>query len=580
MPTHKEKEASFNGAWLNETRNGDFEGTIDGSKLTDCNGNVTNLRITGSHTFEIEVDGDSCSAELRQDGKIHWSDGDIWIRREVSLNGKWTLNGDYEGTIEGSELTDCNGNVTQLRLNGECKFEMDFDGGTLTAELQDTGELHWSDGDVWIRQEFVSQQSTEAPVPRDSNVLLENLPRGTSRGLIFAECQKYAKVYGMDYNPDNIDVLNRGQALVTFETQLGALTAASKLAKRLGLFGSEEPIGVRFVTSEEAESMAKSKEAEREQADARENEEEVDPAQVAQMAMEIRERRDRNREFRDGRPREKFSRYAERPRAEESERYNDRDRRPRQFASERSRSRDRRARRFRSCSRERSLSPRPTRRAGARLERSRSPSLRGPSPPLEPRESRARRATSGFDNKEAPADSNAPGSLVPGMPADGKRVITKGNWAEITIGSDPPYYAHLLTGAKTFNRPPEFGPPAIPQPGQPGQPNAVLNIAGTPVNSNVYVGMMPKGINEFEFRSLFAPFGNIMSTRLMGTRNGGVCGFVKYTSYAEAQHSINQMNGLALQGTKLKVKMAEQDNLGFNPALLRLAHPGLPLKTL
>merc|ERR1712054_518364 len=118
------------------------------------------------------------------------------------------------------------------------------------------------------------------------------------------------------------------------------------------------------------------------------------------------------------------------------------------------------------------------------------------------------------------------------------------------------------------NRPAEFGAPA--NPGAPGAGQNVLRISGTAMNSNVYVGMMPIGITEPEFRTMFAPFGAIMSTRMMGTRNGGVCGFVKYPSWAEAQHAINSMNGLSIAGTRLKVKLADQDNLGFNPAILRL----------
>lgn len=162
------------------------------------------------------------------------------------------------------------------------------------------------------------------------------------------------------------------------------------------------------------------------------------------------------------------------------------------------------------------------------------------------------------------------GDPVPPQPnAAGQTIVTRGNWAEITVGNNPPYYANLLTGAKQNTRPADFGAPGIPGTG------STLPIRGTSVNSNVYVGCMPIGINEFEFRNLFAPYGQIMSSRLMTTKNGGTCGFVKYTSFDEAQMAINTMNGLAIHGTKLKVSMAYQDNLGFNPAMLRLT-PSAP----
>lgn len=185
---------------------------------------------------------------------------------------------------------------------------------------------------------------------------------------------------------------------------------------------------------------------------------------------------------------------------------------------------------------------------------------------------------SGFDKKE-PAAGAQP--TLPGVPGASTAVMvapqvtTRGNWAEIQGTGSTPYYGNIMTGAKQLSMPAEFGRPA-PTPGGVG-PNGVLNIKGTTMNSNVYVGLMPIGITEPEFRQLFAPYGSIMSTRLMGTRNGGVCGFVKYTSYMEAQMAINNMNGLAIAGTKLKVKLADQDNLGFNPAILRLQQTtGLP----
>lgn len=187
---------------------------------------------------------------------------------------------------------------------------------------------------------------------------------------------------------------------------------------------------------------------------------------------------------------------------------------------------------------------------------------------------------SGFDKKEPAASTDvaiADGS-TPGIP--GPQVVTRGNWAEISATPlAQPYYGNLMTGAKQLSRPAEFGQQAsqLVQ----NAAGGVLGIRGTAMNSNVYVGLMPIGISELEFRALFAPYGAIMSTRLMGTRNGGVCGFVKYTSYHEAQMAINSMNGLAIHGTKLKVKLADQDNLGFNPAMLRLQQTtGLPMASI
>jgi len=469
-------------------------------------------------------------------------------------------------------------------------------------------------------------------------VLLENVPRATGQGLIFAECMKHGKVKEIEYDPSSVDMFGNCHALVTFEDAEGAKNTVMKLSKRKTLFGSEMPIEVRLVSEEEAASM---KPPEPDMSIS----EEVSrvtmpsdlpgPADIAESGLQIRERvKDRTygREAYPQEPRaddvDRYQRQERRPRERVREPREERVREPRQ---ERGRYDDRNAdvddgyhrqdrqggrRRFEErSSNNRESRPqqddrrrrdhrgrgaddldrngpadhegepaRPPRKRRAPAEQGAGGSDSGSSsggeaPP--PKEVKRRGGMSGFDKKEPAAGTEQ--ALVPGSAAAilaGPQVVTRGNWAEISATpAAQPYYGNLMTGAKQLSRPAEFGPGASQV--VTNTQGGVLGIRGTAMNSNVYVGMMPPGITDPDFRSLFAPYGAIMSTRLMGTRNGGVCGFVKYTSYHEAQMAINSMNGMAIHGTKLKVKLADQDNLGFNPAMLRLQQTtGLPMATI
>lgn len=467
------------------------------------------------------------------------------------------------------------------------------------------------------------------------HVLLENVPRATGQGLIFSECMKYGTVEGLHWDPNSFGQYESCEALVTYDTAETAQTAAKKLSKRMSLFGSDVPIEVTVVDDDKAESF-KAPKAVEDLIDASGAMEAgvIDSAEhTAETGLQIREKvRDRHREAplqddradddRYRRPRDRVRdrtfeaqaredrvRFEDQRDADMVDRYHRQDKRPktRRFVERRTDSREGRAQPAASRRTQRSRAedfqdPDGPPDAGPSSSHRKRRREVAPDPeysdysdgdadpaakPAVPREVVKPRGLSGFDKKgPAPEPTGqaiigaslgaAVGAASLGTPA-GTNVTTRGNWAEIQSGAMAPYYGNLMTGAKTPNRPPEFGQAAAAAAAAGMLPGAGLKIAGTQMNSNVYVGMMPLGISELEFRSLFAPYGAIMSTRMMGTRNGGVCGFVKYTSYAEAQMAINNMNGLAIAGTKLKVKLADQDNLGFNPAILRLQQTtGLP----
>jgi len=56
---------------------------IHHNTLTAQNGDITQLKNKTTDGFEMELKGDTYKAELKADGKIYWSDGDIWVRSEA-----------------------------------------------------------------------------------------------------------------------------------------------------------------------------------------------------------------------------------------------------------------------------------------------------------------------------------------------------------------------------------------------------------------------------------------------------------------------------------------------------------------
>merc|ERR1712187_898549 len=40
------------------------------------------LKVLSPTTISMLCDGDTCTAELREDGRLHWDDGDIWEKLE------------------------------------------------------------------------------------------------------------------------------------------------------------------------------------------------------------------------------------------------------------------------------------------------------------------------------------------------------------------------------------------------------------------------------------------------------------------------------------------------------------------
>jgi len=72
------RQSCFDGLWRNR-------GAIDGDKLTWKDGPTELLVITSDVTLELTFEGHTYHGELREDGQLHWDDGDIWTRQELLI---------------------------------------------------------------------------------------------------------------------------------------------------------------------------------------------------------------------------------------------------------------------------------------------------------------------------------------------------------------------------------------------------------------------------------------------------------------------------------------------------------------
>jgi len=80
-------------------------------------------------------------------------------------------------------------------------------------------------------------------------------------------------------------------------------------------------------------------------------------------------------------------------------------------------------------------------------------------------------------------------------------------------------------------------------------------------DTNLYVGNVPPGITEEALQSLFAPFGSILTFKLLKDQTGKVKGiaFIRFSKKAEADDAIANLHGYQFPGSNrgLDVKVAE-----------------------
>ncbi|TPX56098.1 hypothetical protein PhCBS80983_g04793 [Powellomyces hirtus] len=95
------------------------------------------------------------------------------------------------------------------------------------------------------------------------------------------------------------------------------------------------------------------------------------------------------------------------------------------------------------------------------------------------------------------------------------------------------------------------GPPQLQIPPQQQQQYAAgYNQHNDPTNTTVFVGGLNTQIADEELRSYFAPFGEIVYTKIPP---GKGCGFVQFVHRQSAELAIAQMNGFMIAGSRVRL---------------------------
>ena len=82
---------------------------------------------------------------------------------------------------------------------------------------------------------------------------------------------------------------------------------------------------------------------------------------------------------------------------------------------------------------------------------------------------------------------------------------------------------------------------------------------------SMYVGNLPFSADQISLQSIFAPFGEIVSARVMSDRETGRSrgfGFVEMETSA-AKRAISSLDGTELGGRKLRINEAEKRQQRF-----------------
>lgn len=76
---------------------------------------------------------------------------------------------------------------------------------------------------------------------------------------------------------------------------------------------------------------------------------------------------------------------------------------------------------------------------------------------------------------------------------------------------------------------------------------------------NIFVGNLAFKVNEEELKALFAQFGEVKSAKVIKDKFTGESrgfGFIEMASAAEAEQAISNLNGMDLEGRKIRVNEA------------------------
>ncbi len=83
------------------------------------------------------------------------------------------------------------------------------------------------------------------------------------------------------------------------------------------------------------------------------------------------------------------------------------------------------------------------------------------------------------------------------------------------------------------------------------------------MSTKLFIGSLPWSVNDAELKSLFEPYGNVQSAKVITdkqTRRSKGFGFVEYETEAEASAAINALNETEIKGRKIVVSEAKPKN--------------------
>lgn len=80
------------------------------------------------------------------------------------------------------------------------------------------------------------------------------------------------------------------------------------------------------------------------------------------------------------------------------------------------------------------------------------------------------------------------------------------------------------------------------------------------MSTKLFIGSLPWSVNDAELKTLFEPYGNVQSAKVITdkqTRRSKGFGFVEYETEAEASAAINALNETEIKGRKIVVSEAK-----------------------
>lgn len=161
MGTELVEGSIWDGEWFEE-KTGERRGRIDyGKYIIFDNGSYHEIQVTETE-LSLKMQGARYTAKL-MDGKITWSDGEVWRPRDQVFNGEWFYTAEWggqrAGVIQGQSLHYAKGNEkVPITIEGSKKICIYFD-GKLT---EDGSEITWNDGSKWMRRRRIQEASSSS----------------------------------------------------------------------------------------------------------------------------------------------------------------------------------------------------------------------------------------------------------------------------------------------------------------------------------------------------------------------------------------------------------------------------------